>query len=92
MGICCEWREDTSPMFESLKSVVFYWTRSASTVGDYLLNEEKREIPHGRVVEMGSFYGTRRASTVGDYLLNEEEREIPHCRIVEMIGFYWTRR
>ena len=46
-------------------------------MGDYLLNEEGRDIPHGHVVEIGSFYCTRRASTVGDYLLNEEERYPP---------------
>ena len=52
------------------------------------LNEKKRDIPHGRVIEMGSFYWTRRLLTVGDYLLNEEEREIPHGRVVEVISFY----
>ena len=61
-------------------------------MGDYLLNEEGRDIPHGHVVEIGSFYLTKRASTVGDYLLNEEEREIPHSQVVETISFYWTRR
>ena len=61
-------------------------------MGDSFVNEEKRDIPHGRVAEMSSFYWTRMLLTVGDYLLDEEETEIPHCRVVEMIGFDWTRR